>query len=72
MFLQAAALPELGIEQVKGLISSWIALFMYMLSAAAMRSGALSDFTKLMGQYGKMNENIAANLGISVGLWHYY
>ncbi|MDY4279660.1 MAG: YeeE/YedE family protein [[Pasteurella] mairii] len=50
----------------EGLISSWIALFMYMLSAAAMRSGALSDFTKLMGQYGKMNENIAASLGISV------
>ncbi|AWI51104.1 hypothetical protein DDU33_06250 [Actinobacillus porcitonsillarum] len=50
----------------EGLISSWVALIMYMISAAAMRFGALSDFTKAMGQYGKMNENLAATLGISV------
>ncbi|MDG6894223.1 YeeE/YedE family protein [Volucribacter amazonae] len=50
----------------EGLISSWIALFMYMLSAAMMRYGALNDMQKFMGQYWRMNDNLAQSLQISV------
>lgn len=50
----------------EGLISAWIALLMYMISAAAMRFGALSDFTKSMMQYGKIEENLAVLLNISI------
>lgn len=50
----------------EGLISSWVALIMYMISAAMMRMGALNDFHKAAGQYVKINDNLAASLGISV------
>lgn len=49
----------------EGLISSWIALFMYMLSAAAMRSGPLAESQKALEQYARINDNTAAALGIS-------
>ncbi|QIM67212.1 hypothetical protein A4G16_07455 [Mannheimia granulomatis] len=52
----------------EGLISAWIALVMYMLSAAAMRFGVLSEFTKSMMQYGKMEENLAAIFGVPIWL----
>ncbi|EXI63275.1 membrane protein [Mannheimia granulomatis] len=52
----------------EGLISAWIALVMYMVSAAAMRFGALSEFTKSMMQYGKMEENLSAIFGVPIGL----
>ena len=50
----------------EGLISSWIALFMYMVSAAMMRFGALNGVQKSLEQYGRINDNLAASLGISV------
>ncbi|MGQ0286187.1 YeeE/YedE family protein [Pasteurellaceae bacterium 22721_9_1] len=50
----------------EGLISSWVALIMYMISAAMMRLGALNPIQKSMGQYVKINDNLAASLGISV------
>ncbi|OOH88968.1 hypothetical protein BMT54_07785 [Pasteurellaceae bacterium 15-036681] len=50
----------------EGLISSWVALIMYMISAAAMRFGSLNGLQKSFEQYGKVNENLAETLGISV------
>lgn len=50
----------------EGLIGSWIALGMYMLSAAMMKYGALNGFQQSIEQYGRINENFAAELGISV------
>lgn len=50
----------------EGLIGSWLALAMYMLSSTAMKYGALKDFQKAFSQYGRINENLAATLGISV------
>ncbi|QLB19578.1 hypothetical protein A6B41_09055 [Mannheimia granulomatis] len=52
----------------EGLISAWIALVMYMVSAAAMHFGALSEFTKSMMQYGKMEENLSAIFGVQIWL----
>ncbi|TDQ59856.1 hypothetical protein EDC45_0518 [Mesocricetibacter intestinalis] len=49
----------------EGLISSWIALLMYMISAAMMRYGPLNGFQKSMAQYGRINDNLAASLNIS-------
>lgn len=50
----------------EGLIGSWIALAMYMLFSSMMKYGALSGFQKSVEQYGRMNENLAGGLGISV------
>ncbi|MDH2997499.1 hypothetical protein A1D22_07160 [Pasteurellaceae bacterium LFhippo2] len=50
----------------EGLISSWVALLMYMISAAAMRFGSLNEVQKFFSQYGKVNENLAGTLGISI------
>lgn len=50
----------------EGLIGSWLALAMYMLSAAMMKYGALQPLQKSILQYGRMNDNLAAALGISV------
>jgi len=50
----------------EGLIGSWLALAMYMLSSAVMKYGALADFKKAFSQYGRINDNTAQALGISV------
>lgn len=50
----------------EGLIGSWIALAMYMLFSSIMKYGALSDVQKSIEQYGRVNENLAGALGISV------
>lgn len=50
----------------EGLIGSWVALLMYMLSAAAMRYGALKDVQRGITQYARINDNLAGSLGISV------
>lgn len=50
----------------EGLVGSWIALAMYMLSASMMKYGALSNIQTGISQYGVVNENLAATLGISV------
>lgn len=50
----------------EGLISSWVALVMYMISAAMMRFGPLQGLQKSLGEYGKINDNLAASLNISV------
>lgn len=52
----------------EGLISAWIALIMYMVSATAMRFGVLSEFTKSIMQYGKMEESLAIILGMPIWL----
>lgn len=50
----------------EGLIGSWVALLMYMVSAAAMKYGALNGLQKELSQYWRLNDNLAASLGISV------
>lgn len=50
----------------EGLIGSWVALAMYMLSASMMKYGALKDFNQAISQHARVNENLAATLGISV------
>lgn len=50
----------------EGLIGSWVALFFYMLSAAAMKSGALLPLNKFIAQHWVINENLAGQLGISI------
>lgn len=50
----------------EGLIGSWIALAGYMLSAAMMKYGALNWLQKDLQQYGRINDNLAGTLGISV------
>lgn len=50
----------------EGLIGSWIALAMYMLSSSMMKYGALSEVQKFFSQYGRINENLAETLGVSV------
>lgn len=50
----------------EGLIGSWVALAMYMLSSAVMKYGALSSLQKELTQHWRINDNLAASLGISV------
>lgn len=50
----------------EGLIGSWIALFFYMLGAAAMKSGFLVPLNQLVSQYWVINEDLPSQLGISV------
>ncbi|MCW9715739.1 YeeE/YedE family protein [Avibacterium sp. 21-594] len=50
----------------EGLIGSWLALAMYMLSAAMMKYGVLVEFKNTVTSYTRMNDNLAAQLGISV------
>ncbi|URL01987.1 YeeE/YedE family protein [Avibacterium sp. 20-126] len=50
----------------EGLIGSWLALAMYMLSAAMMKYGVLVEFKNTLTSYTRMNDNLAAQLGISV------
>lgn len=50
----------------EGLIGSWIALAMYMLFSSIMKYGALNGFQKSVEQYGRVNENLAEHLGVSV------
>lgn len=50
----------------EGLIGSWIALAMYMLFSSMMKYGALSGFQKSMEQYGRIHDDLAGSLGISV------
>jgi uncharacterized membrane protein YedE/YeeE len=50
----------------EGLIGSWIALAMYMLSASMMKYGALKGLQSEISAYGRVNDNLAATLGISV------
>lgn len=53
----------------EGLIGSWIALFFYMLSAAAMKFGFLKPLNKAISQYWVTTDNIAKQLGVSVWLF---
>lgn len=50
----------------EGLIGSWIALAMYMLFSSIMKYGALNNFQQSIEQYGRVNENLAGSLGVSV------
>lgn len=50
----------------EGLIGSWIALAMYMLFSSIMKYGALNNFQQSIEQYGRINENLAGSLGVSV------
>lgn len=50
----------------EGLIGSWVALFAYALSAAAMKFGALNGLQKAITQHARVNENLSATLGVSV------
>ncbi|TCP93274.1 hypothetical protein EDC44_12229 [Cricetibacter osteomyelitidis] len=50
----------------EGLIGSWLALIAYMFSAAMMKYGALAGWQKSLTQYGRVNDNLTASLGISV------
>lgn len=52
----------------EGLIGSWIALFFYMLSAAAMKFGVLKPLNEGLSQYWVINDDLASQLGISVWL----
>lgn len=50
----------------EGLIGSWVALAMYMLTAAMMKYGALKDFQHTISQHARINDNLAETLGVSV------
>ncbi len=52
----------------EGLIGSWIALLMYMLSAAMMKYGVLTPLYEWFNRYWIVNEDMAASLGVSVWL----
>ncbi|WP_312098252.1 YeeE/YedE thiosulfate transporter family protein [Corynebacterium dentalis] len=50
----------------EGLVGSWIALFMYGVSAAAMKSGVLTGFSDAMKSWSFEATSVQASLGISV------
>lgn len=52
-------------RSAEGLVGSWIALAMYALSAAAMKTGALSGFNDWMSSYDTGLTTIPAALGVS-------
>ena len=52
----------------EGLIGSWIALILYMLSAAAMKYGALQALNQSIASQWVINDNLAGQLGISIWL----
>lgn len=50
----------------EGLIGSWLALIMYMMSAAMMKYGALVGVKNYITSYARINDDLATQLGISV------
>ena len=50
----------------EGLLGSWVALFFYMTSAAAMKSGFLVPLNQLIAKRWVINDDLAGQLGIPV------
>ena len=53
----------------EGLLGSWVALFFYMTSAAAMKSGFLVPLNQLIAKRWVINDDLAGQLGIPV--WYF-
>ena len=53
----------------EGLLGSWVALFFYMISAAAMKSGFLVPLNQLIAKRWVINDDLAGQLGIPV--WYF-
>ena len=53
----------------EGLLGSWVALFFYMTSAAAMKSGFLVPLNQLIAKRWVINDDLAGQLGIRFGIF---
>ena len=56
----------LGTEQARSLIGSWIALVLYGVTAAIMKSGPLNPVQEKINSYSVVNSNMAETLNVPV------